>query len=191
MTASRSDALRNRDRIVEVARVVVQEQGTQASLRDVARRAEVGLGTLYRHFPSRDALLEQLLHKRFEFLAARAEELAKGVDAGAALDTWLIEFIYALGAYRGLPGSVMAVLKDDDSPLHPGAAALREATGRMLAGAQAAGDFRDDLTVDELFDLAAGIGWIVEQAPEPGPERERLLDLMVTGLLRGSPRSAP
>src|SRR5690242_20951261 len=108
MAGQREDARRNRERIVEVARTVVREQGTQASLRDIARRAEVGLGTLYRHFPSRDALLETLMRRRFEHLTARAG------DPKVTLDGWLLEFVYGLAAYRGLPGEILATLADED-----------------------------------------------------------------------------
>ena len=71
----RADARKNRDHLLEVARDVVNEQGAEASLRDIARRAGVGLGTLYRHFPRREALLEALLRTRFDALTTRAREL--------------------------------------------------------------------------------------------------------------------
>ncbi len=80
----RADARRNRERILEVARAVIGEQGTQASLRDIARRAGVGLGTLYRHFPNREALLDVLMRRRFDHLAARAAEMAGRLDTIAA-----------------------------------------------------------------------------------------------------------
>ena len=182
MTATRADAQRNRDRILEVARVVVREQGTQASLRDVARRAEVGLGTLYRHFPTRDALLETLMRRRFEHLTARAAALAGRDDAAAALTAWLTEFAYGAGVYRDLPGSIMATIADPGSPLHAPCEAMRLGAGRLLAAAQRAGAIRADVTATELFALATAIAWTAEQAPELSDRRERLLQLITEGL---------
>ncbi|RXY10335.1 TetR family transcriptional regulator, partial [Klebsiella pneumoniae] len=76
----RADARKNYDLLIEVARDVFVEQGAEASLRDIARRAGVGMGTLYRHFPNRDSLLEALLRSRFAALTARAESLLLAAD---------------------------------------------------------------------------------------------------------------
>ena len=81
----RADARKNYDLLIEVARDVFVEQGAEASLRDIARRAGVGMGTLYRHFPNRDSLLEALLRSRFAALTARAESLLLAADPAAAL----------------------------------------------------------------------------------------------------------
>ncbi|GIE97220.1 TetR/AcrR family transcriptional regulator [Paractinoplanes rishiriensis] len=178
---TRSDAVRNRERILDVARAVLGEHGTQASLRDVARRAEVGLGTLYRHFPSRDALLETLTRRRFEHLTARADVLAARAEAGAALTGWMTEFAYGAGAYRGLPNEILATLADESSPLHPACVALRNAAQRLLTTAQRAGRIRPDLTAAELFALVNAVGWIAERAPELD-RRERLVELILGGL---------
>ena len=78
----RADARKNYDLLIEVARDVFVEQGAEASLRDIARRAGVGMGTLYRHFPNRDSLLEALLRSRFAALTARAESLLAGRERG-------------------------------------------------------------------------------------------------------------
>ena len=159
--------------------MAVREGGTQASLRDIARRADVGMGTLYRHFPSREALLEQLMRRRFGHLAKRAGELGEGAEPVGALAAWLVEFAYGSGAYRGLPGEIIATLADESSALQPACADLRSAAQRLLAAAQAAGGIRPDLTADELFALASAVAWIAEQTPAP---RERLLELILSGL---------
>lgn len=183
----RADARRNRERILEVARVVVREQGTQASLRDVARRAEVGLGTLYRHFPSRDALLDTLMRRRFEHLTARAAALAERAEPGAALSEWLIEFAYGAGVYRDLPASIMATIGDPGSPLHGSCEAMRQAAAGLLTAAQRAGVIRADLTAAELFALVTAIAWTAEQAPDLEDRRERLLRLVTEGLTAAAP----
>lgn len=186
MAGTRADAQRNREKILEVARVVVREQGTQASLRDIARRAEVGLGTLYRHFPTREALLETLMRRRFDHLAGRAASLDQGGDPLAALTTWLVEFAHGAGTYRGLPESIMATLADASSPLHASCESMRASAGQLLAAAQEAGRIRSDLTNIELFALVNAVGWIAEQAPSMDARRERLITLLMEGLVSSS-----
>jgi AcrR family transcriptional regulator len=157
----------------------VREGGTQTSLRDIARRADVGMGTLYRHFPSREALLEQLMRRRFDHLTRRAGQLADGEDPVGALSAWLLEFAYGAGAYRGLPGEIIATLEDDSSALQPACLTLKAAARQLLTAAQSTGGIRADLTADEAFALAGAVAWIAEQT---STSRERLLDLILSGL---------
>ncbi|MCX5199243.1 TetR/AcrR family transcriptional regulator [Streptomyces sp. NBC_00249] len=180
----RADAQRNRERILEAAAEAVREQGTQASLRDVARRTGVGLGTLYRHFPTRDALLEALLRTGFDHLAARADELLadRGPTPERALADWLGEFTLRAGAFRGLPASLMATLGDPDSALHASCLAMREAGGRLLRAAQDAGAIRPDVDGTDLFALVNALSWVADQAPSIAARRAHLLTLITDGL---------
>src|ERR1700677_1307593 len=115
----RADARRNYDVLLSVAAQCFAEQGTDASLRDVARKAGVGIGTLYRHFPTREALLEAVLGSRFDRLRERADELAATASSPQqALGDWLAEFAAGSVTYRGLPNEVMSALHDRESPLH-------------------------------------------------------------------------
>ncbi|MFD5787320.1 TetR/AcrR family transcriptional regulator [Streptomyces sp. NPDC127037] len=180
--APRTDARRNRDRVLEVAAEAVAEQGTLASLRDIARRAGVGLGTLYRHFPNRDALLEALLHQRFTNLAERADVLATTAPPERALTEWLYEFTLGAGAYQGLPATLMATLNDPDSPLHADCLTMRQAGGRLLEAAQESGRIRPDVAPVDLFALANALSWIADQAPTLTERREHLFRLVVDGL---------
>ncbi|GAA3302096.1 TetR/AcrR family transcriptional regulator [Dactylosporangium vinaceum] len=189
--APRADAQRNYERILAVARTVIEEQGTQASLRDVARRAGVGLGTLYRHFPSRDALLEALLRRRFDDLAARADVLGGSCPPHEALARWLDEFVAGAGRYRGLPASIMATLRADDSPLHASCLAMRRSVGALLQQAQTAGQVRPDVTAVDVFALANAVGWIAEQDPALTARREHLLALVLDGLGHSAATSRP
>ncbi|MGW8762754.1 TetR/AcrR family transcriptional regulator [Streptomyces sp. NPDC055815] len=179
----RADAHRNRERILKAAGEVVSEEGTQASLRDVARRAGVGLGTLYRHFPTRDALLETLLRTGFDQLT---EEAGRLLDASPpperALAEWLGEFTFRAGAFRGLPASLMATLDDPDSALHASCVAMREAGGRLLRAAQQTGRIRPDVDGTDLFALANALSWIADQAPSIAARRDHLLTLIMDGL---------
>lgn len=180
--APRADARRNRDRVLEAAAEVVAEQGAQASLRDVARRAEVGLGTLYRHFPNRDALLEALLHHRFTGLAERADALAAAKPPERALSDWLYEFTLGAGAYQDLPTALMAALYDHASPLHASCLMMRQAAGRLLASAQEVGAVRPDVAAVDLFALANALSWIHDKAPSFADRRDHLFALVMAGL---------
>jgi AcrR family transcriptional regulator len=178
----RADAQRNRERILAVARVVIEEKGTEASLRDVARRAEVGLGTLYRHFPTREALLEALLGQRFDGLAERAEALAADAAPHDALMAWLREFVAGAGAYRGLAASMMATINDEQSPLHASCLGMRQAAARLLQRAQADGSIRADVDGTDLFALVNAVSWMTDQAPSLASRGDHLFTLVMDGL---------
>ncbi|MFI6152890.1 TetR/AcrR family transcriptional regulator [Kitasatospora sp. NPDC051170] len=188
----RADAQRNRDRLLAAAAELVAEEGVQASLRDVARRAEVGLGTLYRHFPTRDDLLEALLGRRFEALAEHAERAERAEHAGTtttadperALVDWLQEFTLGAAAYRDLPAALVATLHSPDSALHASCLRMREAGGRLLLAAQEAGAVRPEVTPLDLFALANALGWIADQSPSLAERREHLFRLVWDGLRR-------
>jgi AcrR family transcriptional regulator len=182
--ARRADARRNQARILDAARAVVDEQGTQASLRDIARRAGVGLGTLYRHFPTRDALLETLLRHGFDRLTAQADSLQATRSPRDALMEWLRAFAAGAAAYRGLPASMMTTLGDVSSPLHASCLAMREAGAGLLNHAQNAGDIRSDVDGTDLFALVSAIGWIADQSPSLAARPEHLFSLVTGGLAR-------
>jgi AcrR family transcriptional regulator len=179
----RSDAGRNHDQLTAAARAIFAEQGTDASLREVARHAGVGIGTLYRHFPTREALLEALLGQGFEVLRAEAAELLDAPDPVNALATWLRRFGLASTRYEGLPGSVMAALHDPGSRLHASCEGLRTAATGLLARAQRAGQVRRDLTAGELLATANAMAWAARQATGSAELSDRYLTLLMEGLL--------
>lgn len=178
----RADARKNYDRLLAVAREVFTEQGADASLRDVARRADVGLGTLYRHFPNREALLEALLRSGFSALTAKADELHPSGDPAAALIAWLHETIAFTHEYRGVIAPMVNAIEDRDSALHASCVGLRTAGAALLARAQASGDARADLDGAELFDLIAALAWLREQ-PSHASRSKRLFDLIADTIL--------
>ncbi|GAA2782890.1 helix-turn-helix domain-containing protein [Saccharopolyspora taberi] len=180
MSAMRADARRNYDRLLAEAEAAFRERGTGAPLEEIARSAGVGIGTLYRHFPTRDALLEALLHDRFSTLCEREAELAGADSPRAALIDWLRDFARSSSRYRGLPDSVMATLANEESALHASCHAMREAGARLLARAQEAGEVRADLRPDELLLLAASVSWAAEH--QEGDSAERLLTLLIEGI---------
>jgi AcrR family transcriptional regulator len=178
----RADARRNYEHLLSVAADCFAEHGTAASLRDVARRADVGIGTLYRHFPTREALLEAVLNQRFEQLRQRADALAATASPAAALRAWLGEFAVGSAAYKGLPEEMMGALNDTGSQLHASCAAMRAAGARLLESAQGAGAVRADIAASELLALAAGLAWAGEHAPDPAGFVDKLLSITMTGL---------
>lgn len=159
----RADAAKNYSRLLEVARALVAEQGVDASLRDIARRADVGLATLLRHFPTRDALMEALLRSGFDDLATRATMVDPAQDPGSALADWLRDFITCAATYRGVVELMTSALNDPESALHDSCAAMKAAGSDLLARAQAAGAARTDVGGIDLFGLAGAAAWIHSQ----------------------------
>ncbi|SFB52589.1 transcriptional regulator, TetR family [Amycolatopsis marina] len=175
----RADARRNRDRLLAEAEAVFRDRGTGASLEDIARGAGVGIGTLYRHFPTREALLEALMQDRFSTLCSRSDELLDARSPRAALLSWLREFVASSSRYRGLPASVMATLANEESRLSASCRAMGEAGQRLLVRAQQAAEVRSDLRIDELLPLAASISWAAEHRQE---DIDRFLVLLFEGI---------
>jgi AcrR family transcriptional regulator len=178
----RADGRRSRESLLEAACGAFAEHGTEVSLREVARRAGVGIGTLYRHFPTRDALIEACMSHGLDALCTHADDLLASESAGNALDAWLLAFVRGSTRYQGLPASLLAALYDPASQLHRSCQAMRTAATRLMTRAQQAGQVRGDLTVDELLALAAGIAWAGHQAPGSAELTSRLFDLIRTGI---------
>jgi AcrR family transcriptional regulator len=174
----RADARRNYERLLGEASRAFAEQGVEASLEEIARRAGVAIGTLYRHFPTRNDLLEALLRDRFDGHAAAADELLDGAEPLEALRTWVLRLVAASTSYRGLVEAVTDALADESSALHRSCGGMRAAAARLVARAQQAGELRADLTVDEMLLAVHAAGW----AAEHGGTLERHLDLVFSGL---------
>jgi len=182
----RADAQKNYDHILAVANVVVTEQGAEASLRDIARRAGIGLGTLYRHFPTREALLEALLRAGFDEFTAKARELETAGSPDDALVSWLHEVVAFTGNYQGVVEAMMAAMEDPDSALHASCVTVRAAGTRLLARAQEAGLARADMDGDDLFSLAAALAWLGDQ-PSSAPRAEHLFRIIASAILSHNP----
>lgn len=161
----RSDAKKNYEHLLEVARTVIAEQGANASLRDVARRAEVGIGTLYRHFPTRESLLEALLRESFDEVTARAAHFEATETAGQALVSWLRVMVALTYDHRGVIAVMAAAIEDEQSALHDSCVALRASGARLLARAQADGEARADIDGTDLLALVSALAWLNDQAP--------------------------
>ncbi|MEU4658489.1 helix-turn-helix domain-containing protein [Streptomyces sp. NPDC023723] len=178
----RADARKNYERLLTVASAVVTEEGAGASLRDIARRAEVGLGTVQRHFPTREALLEALLRTGFDQLTAEAAELEGAGPAGDALRTWLRAFVACATDYQGVIASMVAAIEDPDSALHASCVAMRAAGARLLARAQADGVARTDIDGTDLYALAGALAWAGDQ-PALAARADHLFDVIADAVL--------
>lgn len=178
----RADAKKNYEQLLAVARRVVSDEGADTSLRDIARRAGVGLGTLYRHFPTREALLEALLRSSFDESARRATELEQWDDPGGALVTWLREAVAMTHSCSGAIALMVAAISDEDSALHVSCTDLRAAGARLLLRAQAEGAARSDIDGNDLFALISALAWLADQPPLV-PRADHLFDVMVGALL--------
>ncbi|MFI6565215.1 TetR/AcrR family transcriptional regulator [Streptomyces sp. NPDC050534] len=190
----RADARKNRDHLLAVAGTAITEQGVDVSLRDIARRADVGLATLLRHFPTREALLDALLRTSFDELTARADELeaSTAVSPEEALVSWLRECVAWTTEYRGVTVLMAAAIEDTQSALHASCVTLRAAGARLLTRAQAVGGARSDLDGTELFALVAMLAWLGDQ-PALAPRADHLFDVVASAILTsaGKGRSRP
>jgi AcrR family transcriptional regulator len=178
----RADARKNYEHLLVVADEVVTEHGAEVSLREVARRAGVGLGTLYRHFPTREALFEALLHTRFDELAARAGELETGSPPRDALVTWLRDCVAFTTTYQGVTELMVNAIEEPESALHASCVALRAGGTRLLVRAQEDGAARDDVDGTDLFALVAALAWLCDQ-PALAPRADHLFDLVARTVL--------
>jgi AcrR family transcriptional regulator len=178
----RADARKNRDHVLAVAGTAITEQGVDVSLRDIARRADVGLATLLRHFPTREALLEALLRTGFDELTAQAAELETLSSPEDALVSWLRDCVAWTTEYRGVTVLMAAAIEDTESALHASCVTLRAAGARLLTRAQAAGAARTDFDGTDLFALVAALAWLGDQ-PSLAPRADHLFDVVASAIL--------
>ena len=178
----RADAQKNYDHLLDIGREVVAEQGADASMRDIARRAGVGIGTLYRHFPTREALLAALLGKIFDRLTAKAGELDSSDAPGAALVAWLREIVAIAHHHRGVIASMTAAIDDPDSALHASCVTMKASGTRLLARAQAKGEARADIDGADLFALVGALGWLNDQ-PSLASRADHLFGVIAGAIL--------
>ncbi|MGW7488534.1 TetR/AcrR family transcriptional regulator [Streptomyces sp. NPDC054786] len=178
----RADARRNYERLLTEARTAFTEHGTDTSLEDIARRAGVGIGTLYRHFPNRTALMGAVFQGEVDALLAHARELADAPQPCAALVEWLRAIITHASTYRGLSRALMTASADDSSGMARCSVPMREAGAALLTRAQRTGAVRPDVSISDLMQLTNGIALAAEESPDDPRLADRLLTLTLSGL---------
>ncbi|MCL2394094.1 MAG: TetR/AcrR family transcriptional regulator [Acidimicrobiaceae bacterium] len=181
----RADAQRNYDRVLEVARAAVAEHGGDIVLEDIARQAGVGIGTLYRHFPNRQALLEAVFLDDAEQLRRVGEEMCEDCDERAPLDL-LVEWLrmqMVFGARgRSMGAAVMNAKHTEGSTIQVACLAARDAGAVLLQRAQEAGQVRQAVNISDVLALIHGIIVASDQAEDRAERVERMFDLLVAGL---------
>ena len=193
--ALRADARRNRERLLQAAREVVAEQGADASLEEIARRAGVGSATLHRHFESRHALLEEIFGERVQELCDEAAQLADRLAPGPALIAWLRAIVVHALTSRGLAAAIgeqpgPAGEKRSASVRKNSAhATILSAGQELLSRAQASGEIDPDLAIADLLRLTYAIAVAVEPGVDPISKSEVLLQIVVNGIARNAERT--
>jgi len=170
----RADARRNFDALLAAARDAFQEHGTEASLEDIARRAGVGIGTLYRNFPTRAALIEAVYIDGVEALVTAAAEV-RSLPPWEALTSWLWRFV----DYAATKKVLIEALNRESDMIKRCRGAFYGAGRPLLERAQASGDVRPDADIDDVMRLVAGIAGVA--FPDPG-QRQRVLAMAMDGL---------
>ena len=177
----RADALRNRERVLEAARTVFSTGGPEASLEAVAKTAGVGIGTLYRHFPTREALFDAVYRHEAQQLAALAERLQTEASPVEALRQWMYSLVKFVATKKGMSAALaLAVSKDSDLFSYSSDLLMRSA-GVLLDRAMAAGEIRNDIGPDDLIRTLVGMCYTHDQ---PGWQKSvlRLVDIFIDGL---------
>ena len=174
----RADARRNYDKIVAAAREAFAHSGASTSLEGIARRAEVGIGTLYRNFPSRQALLEAVYIGEVEDLCASAAGL-EDLEPWDALVRWLHRFGAYLSTKHALASELLEYVDRDASLFSECRTAMNAAGEPLLARAQAAGEVRADTDLQQVMQLMIGIAKIPAADPE---QLDHILDIALDGL---------
>jgi AcrR family transcriptional regulator len=181
----RTDAQRNRDRILSVAKEAFTRDGANASLDDIARQAEVGAGTLYRHFPTRDALIEAVYRTEVEKLAAAERKFAATLPPLDALRAWMLFFVDHLAAKQIIAPALNSVVGGPTRLYEGSRSLIHSAIDALVKRAIKSGDLRKDIDSGDL--LRALIGAFLV-APSPGWQQgaRRLVDILIAGSRKAS-----
>ena len=184
----RADARRNRDRLLSVAVRAFSQEGPDVTLDAIARDAGVGIGTLYRHFPTREALIEAAYRSELARLCDAVPDLLQDMPPDEATRAWMDRYIEYMTTKRGMAGALRAVIASGGTPYAQSRDRLTTAITSLLQAGAAAGALRADI---EPGDVLASLSGISLAAGEPAQrdQARRLLDLLMDGLrYRGSTR---
>lgn len=179
--AQRADAARNRERLLEVAADAFAREGVDAPLEKIARAADVGVGTLYRHFPTRDALVEAVYRRNVDAIVAEADELLANKPAGEALSEWMQRFVAYVATKRGLAAHLKSVVTADSDLFTHSFERLSMTIERLVTAAVRSGDVRPDADPGDVLRALSGICSVSDQ---PGWEAQacRISGLLMDGL---------
>jgi len=180
----RADAQRNRDRIVEVAREVFRDQGYDASLDLVAKRAGVGAGTLYRHFPNRENLIDAIMQSWVDRVDEAAEKaLAHEGTPRDLLLAWFTAYVTLISLHKGGPAKITSAMGDPDSPIRHKCQVLTAATDRIVERLRSEHALRDDVDSIHLCRLVGGVASVADQGDLDETAVRPLLEVLTDGLI--------
>ena len=176
----RADAQRNRERILEVAKEAFARSGASTSLDDVARQAGVGAGTLYRHFPTRDALLEAVYRTEVEKLAAAERKFAATMPPREALRAWMLLFVDYIDAKKIIAPALNSMLGGHTKVVEASFGEIHGAIRALVKRGVESGEIRSDLDPVDLLRALIGVS-NVASAPDWQPSARRLVDILIVG----------
>ena len=176
----RADAQRNRDRVLEVAKEAFTRSGADASLDDIAKQAGVGAGTLYRHFPSRDELLEAVYRTEVERLAAAEQKFAETMPPIEALRAWMFLFVDYIATKKIIAPALNTLVGGPSKVFEASHAQVWEAIRALVKRAIKSGDIRKDLDPIDLLRALIGVA-NVASSPDWQQSARRLVDILITG----------
>jgi AcrR family transcriptional regulator len=176
----RADAQRNRERILEVAKEAFTRSGADASLDDIAKQAEVGPGTLYRHFPTRDALLEAVYRTEVEKLAAAERKFAETMPPLEALRAWMLLFIDYVAAKKLIAPALNALVGGPAKVIEASHAPIQGAMLALVKRGIHSGEIRKDVNALDLLKALIGVAYI-PASPDWQQSARRLVDILISG----------
>jgi AcrR family transcriptional regulator len=177
----RADARRNRDRLLEVAVRAFSLDGADVPLESIAKEAGVGIGTLYRHFPTREALVEAAYRNELDRLCQAVPDLIAAQPADQALRAWMDLFVEYMAAKQGMADALRAVIASGGNPYAHSRDLLTSAIGRLVDEGVKAGLLRADVPAEDVLAGLSGVT-LTAGAPERREQAQRLLDLLMDGL---------
>jgi AcrR family transcriptional regulator len=176
----RADAERNRERILDMAKEAFARDGANASLDDIAKQAGVGPGTLYRHFPTREELLQSVYRSELEKLAAAEQKFARTMPPMEALRAWLLLFVDAIAAKQLIAPALNTLLGDPKKVFEASYAKMHQAIRALVERGVGSGEIRGDLDKVDLLRAPVGVS-NVASAPDWQPSARRLVDILIAG----------
>jgi AcrR family transcriptional regulator len=176
----RKDAQLNRERILEVAKTAFTRHGAEASLDEIAKQAGVGAGTLYRHFPTRDALIEAVYRNEVEKLAAASGELAAMLSPIQALRAWMLLLVDYIAAKHIIAPALNSVVGGPSRLYESSRSLIQGAMESLVESAKDAGDIRRDTDASDLLRAMIGVS-LVSSGPEWQQSAKRLVDILIAG----------
>src|SRR5271168_4490054 len=174
----RIDAQRNRERILDVAKVAFTRSGANASLDDIAKQAGVGPGTLYRHFPTREELLQAVYRSELEKLAAAERKFAQTMTPIEALRAWLLLFVDAIETKQIIVAALNTLIGDPKKVFAASYAQMQEAIHALVKRAIKSGDIRRDVDPMDLLRALVGVAYVPSH-PDWQQSAKRLVDILI------------